>query len=55
MNKYDKIPPKIQKYNKSARNEIKISEILKEVPGYKNFFALIIKNCSIDIGPNSHH
>tara|TARA_Y100000816_G_C26101646_1_gene584057 strand:- start:119 stop:1264 length:1146 start_codon:yes stop_codon:yes gene_type:complete len=41
---------KIQKYNKSARNEIKISEILKEVPGYKNFFALIIKNCSIDIG-----
>ena len=41
---------KIQKYNKSAVNEIKISNILKTVNGYKNYFAIIVKSCPIDVG-----
>jgi serine/threonine protein kinase len=41
---------KIQKYNKSAANEIRISNILKNINGYKNYFALIVNNCNIDVG-----
>jgi serine/threonine protein kinase len=46
----DRFVSKIQKYNKSALNEIKISNILKDINGYKNYFALIVSNCDIDIG-----
>ena len=41
---------KIQKNNKSAKNEINISNILKTVNGYKNYFRLVNNSCGVDIG-----
>ena len=41
---------KIQSYNKSAENEIKIGKAIQEINGYHNHFAPIVKHCEIDIG-----
>lgn len=40
---------KIQRFNKNARNEIKIGKILQDVKGFENHFAPILKFCSIDV------
>lgn len=40
---------KIQRYNKNARNEIKIGKELQELRGFENHFAPILKHCAIDI------
>ena len=40
---------KIQRFNKNARNEIKIGKILQDIKGFENHFAPILKFCSIDV------
>ena len=38
---------KIERLNSSAKNEIAVSNVIKTIPKYKNFFAPIIKHCNI--------
>lgn len=47
--KTKKYVSKIQRYDLSAKDEIKIGKIIKDINGYGNHFAPIIKHCEIDI------
>ena len=47
--KTKKYASKIQRMSSSAKNEIQIGNILKNINGYENHFAPIIKHCEIDI------
>lgn len=46
----EKFVSKIQRYDKSARNEITIGKILSSIAEYNSHFAPIISYCNIDIG-----
>ena len=46
----EKYVSKIQRYDNSAKNEIKIGNILSSIKEYKSHFAPIISYCNIDIG-----
>ena len=46
----EKYVSKIQRYDNSAKNEIKIGKILSAIKEYKSHFAPIISYCNIDIG-----
>ena len=46
----EKYVSKIQRYDNSAKNEIKIGKILSSLTEYKSHFAPIISYCNIDIG-----
>ncbi len=47
--KTKKYVSKIQRYDSSARNEIKIGKKIQELNGYEDHFAPILKYCEIDI------
>lgn len=47
--KTKKYASKIQRYDSSAKDEIKIGKLIKDINGYENHFAPIIKHCEIDI------
>ena len=47
--KTKKYASKIQRMSSSAKNEIQIGNILKNINGYENHFAPIIKHCQLDI------
>ena len=47
--KTKKYVSKIQKYDSSARNEIKIGKRIQELNGFEDHFAPILKYCEIDI------
>lgn len=46
----EKFVSKIQRYDKSAKNEIAIGKLLSSLAEYKSHFAPIISYCSIDVG-----
>ena len=48
--KKKKYVSKIQKFDKSAKNEIKIGKKIKEIKTYNLFFVPIIKYCKVDVG-----
>lgn len=48
--KKKKYVSKIQKFDKSAKNEIKIGKKIKEIKTYNLFFVPILKYCKVDVG-----
>lgn len=48
--KTKKYVSKIQKYDKSAKNEIKIGKKIKEIRTYNLFFVPVLKYCKVDVG-----
>ena len=47
--KTKKYVSKIQRYDSSARNEIKIGKKLEELSGFEDHFVPVLKHCEIDI------
>jgi len=47
--KNKKYVSKIQRYNSSAKNEIKIGKKIEELNGYEDHFVPVLKHCEIDI------
>ena len=47
--KTQKYVSKIQRYDSSAKNEIKIGKTIQELSGYEDHFSPILKYCEIDI------
>lgn len=48
--KKKKYVSKIQKFDKSAKNEIKIGKKIREIKTYNLFFVPILKYCKVDVG-----
>ena len=48
--KTKKYVSKIQKFDKSAKNEIKIGKKIKEIRTYNLFFVPVLKYCKVDVG-----
>ena len=47
--KTKKYVSKIQRYDKSAKNEIEIGKIIQELNGFEDHFSPVLKHCEIDI------
>ena len=47
--KSKKYVSKIQRYDSSALNEIKIGKIIQQLSGFEDHFAPVLKHCEIDV------